>query len=134
MSGRELPPLLSERSQNEQILFAVIIPAVFGAITGYFLGTSEGAYTALSVLAAIGGVLAGFDHHGAAAGGKRGLLSGLIFGAFVLIAHEIHGAEAEVHLPEPAIVLVVFTTVLGGLFGILGGIVRKRLSARASSA
>ena len=32
MSTRELPPLLSERSRNEQILFAAIIPAVFGAI------------------------------------------------------------------------------------------------------
>jgi hypothetical protein len=133
MSGRGLPPLLSERSRGEQVLLAAIVPALFGAITGFFLGVSGSAYTALSVFAAIGGVLAGFDHRGAAAGGKRGVISGSIFGAAVLIAHEVHGAEAEVHLPEPAIVLVAFTTLLGGLFGVLGGVIRERFSARAAS-
>ena len=50
----------------------------------------------------------------------------MIFGAFVLIAHEIHGAAAEAHLPEPAIVLVVLTGVIGALLGALGGYLRAR--------
>lgn len=120
-------PLLEERPRNVQIVLAVIVPAVFGAITGYFLGISEGVYLVLSVLAFLGGIVAGFDHSGAADGAKRGLLGGTLFGAFVLIAHEIHGATAEAHLPEPAVVLVVITAVLGVLLGALGGWLRGRV-------
>lgn len=133
MSGRKLPPLLSERSRNEQIVIAGVIPALFGAITGYFLGVSEGTYAVLSAVGVLGGIGAGFDHYGAVAGAKRGLLAGAIFGAAILITHEIHGAEAEAQLPEPAVLLVVITTVLGAAFGALGGWVRGRLSARAAT-
>ena len=133
MSGRRLPPLLSERSRAEQIVLAGVLPVAFGAVTGYFLGVSETTYLVLSAIGVIGGIGAGFDHHGVAAGAKRGLIAGLIFGAAILITHEIHGAEAEAHLPEPAIVLVVITTVLGGVFGAVGGWIRQRLSARAAS-
>ena len=76
----------------------------------------------------VGGVGAGFDHRGAAAGAKRGLLGGVLFGAFVLIAHELHGATAKAHLPEPAIVLVVITAALGVALGALGGWLRGRVS------
>ena len=133
MSGRKLPPLLADRSRNEQIVIAGVIPAVFGAITGYFLGVSEGTYVVLSALGVLGGVAAGFDHYGAMAGAKRGLLAGAIFGTAILIAHEIHGAEAEADLPDPAVLLVVITTVLGGAFGALGGWVRARFTARAAT-
>ena len=125
-------PLLEHRPRNHQVLLAVVVPASFGAITGYFLGISEGVYIVLSILAFLGGIGAGFDHDGAAAGAKRGLLGGTLFGAFVLIAHEIHGATAEAHLPEPAIVLVVITAVLGVLLGALGGWLRGRMEARPS--
>jgi hypothetical protein len=100
-------------------------------VTGYFLGVSEGTYLVLSILGILGGFGAGFDHLGAAEGAKRGVLAGLIFGASILIAHEIHGAEAEAHLPEPAILLVVITTVLGAVFGAVGGWARERATARA---
>lgn len=124
------PPLLSEHPRSVQIILAVVVPAVFGAVTGYFLGVSEITYTVLSIIGIVGGVGAGFDHMGAAAGAKRGLLAGTIFGAAILIAHEIHGAEAEAHLPEPAIVLVVVTAVLGTAFGALGGRMRERIHRR----
>ena len=80
-------------------------------VTGYFLGVSEGTYLVLSILGVLGGIGAGFDHLGAAEGAKRGVLAGVLFGSSILIAHEIHGAEAEAHLPEPAILLVVITAV-----------------------
>ena len=51
---------------------------------------------------------------------KRGALAGLLFGAFILIAHELSGMDAKAHLPEPAIILVAVTTVLGAAFGTLG--------------
>jgi len=101
---------------------------LYGALTGYFLGVSETTYIVLSVIGVLGGVGAGLDHLGPAAGAKRGLLAGSLFGGSILVAHEIHGAEAEAHLPEPAILLVVITTVLGFAFAALGGWLRLRSS------
>lgn len=124
------PTLLKDHPRPIQITLAVIVPAIFGAVTGYFLGVSEGTYLVLSVIGVVGGVGAGFDHLGAAAGAKRGLLAGFIFGAAILIAHEIHGATAKADLPEPAIVLIVITALLGMAFGALGGWLRGRMSGR----
>jgi hypothetical protein len=119
-------PLLSEHPRPVQILLAVVLPIAYGALTGYFLGVSEVTYLVLSILGVLGGVGAGFDHLGAGAGAKRGLVAGVLFGGSILIAHEIHGAEADAHLPDPAIALVAITTALGGAFGALGGRLRQR--------
>jgi hypothetical protein len=122
----KLPPLLTEQPRSLQLLLAVILPVAYGAVTGYFLGVSEGTYLVLSIIGVLGGIGAGFDHHGAAAGAKPGFLAGLLFGGSILIAHEIHGADAKAHLPDPAILLVVVTTVLGVAFAALGGWLRER--------
>jgi len=119
-------PLLREMPRIVQVLLAVVLPAIYGAVTGYFLGVSEVTYLVLSVVGILGVIGAGFDHLGAAAGAKRGLLAGSIFGAAILIAHEIHGAEAKAELPEPAILLVLITTVLAVGFAALGGWLRER--------
>ena len=124
-----LPPLLEEHPRSLQIFLAGILPAAFGAVTGYFLGVSETTYLILSVIGIVGGIGAGFDHMGARAGARRGVLAGLIFGSSILIAHEIHGAEAEADLPDPAILLVVLTTVLGAAFAAIGGWLRQRATA-----
>ena len=127
-----LPPLLHEHPRSVQVLLAVVLPAAYGALTGYFLGVSEATYLVLSVLGVLGGIGAGFDHLGAAAGAKRGLVAGSIFGGAILIAHEIHGADAKADLPKPAILLIVITTVLGVGFGALGGWLRERTMRRAA--
>ena len=129
----KLPPLLNEHPRSVQVLLAVILPAAYGAVTGYFLGVSEGTYLVLSILGVLGGIGAGFDHLGARAGALRGVLAGLIFGSSILIAHEIHGATAKADLPEPAILLVVLTTLLGAAFGALGGYWRERAMSRAAA-
>jgi hypothetical protein len=64
---------------------------------------------------------------------ERGLIAGSIFGASILLAHEIHGAEAKAELPEPAILLVVLTTVLGVGFAALGGWFRERTTRREAA-
>jgi hypothetical protein len=122
----KLPPLLNEHPRSLQVFLAIILPAAYGAVTGYFLGVSEGTYLVLSIIGILGGIGAGFDHLGARAGAKRGVLAGLIFGSSILIAHEIHGATAKADLPDPAILLVVLTTLLGAGFGALGGYLRQR--------
>jgi hypothetical protein len=125
-----LPPLLLERARSIRVLLAVVLPAVYGALTGYFLGVSEVTYLVLSVLGVLGGIGAGFDHLGAAAGAKRGLIAGSIFGGSILVAHEIHGAEAKANLPDPAILLILITTILAVGFGALGGWLRERATRR----
>jgi hypothetical protein len=124
-------PLLSEHPRSVQFLLAVVVPVVYGAITGYFLGVSEVTYLVLSILGVLGGIGAGFDHMGAKIGLRRGIVAGLLFGGSILIAHEIHGADAEAHLPDPEIVLVAVTTGLGAAFGALGGWLRERTTRTA---
>lgn len=127
----KLPPLLSEHPRSVQVLLAVVVPGLYGAVTGYFLGVSETTYLVLSVVGVLGGIGAGIDHVGAKAGARRGLLGGFIFGATILLAHEVHGAAAKADLPHPAILLVVITTILGSAFGALGGRLRARAAPRA---
>jgi hypothetical protein len=124
-----LPPRLSEHPRSIQVFLAVILPAAFGALTGYFLGVSETTYLVLSIIGIAGGVGAGFDHLGPEAGARRGVLAGAIFGGSILITHEIHGAEAKAHLPDPAILLVLVTALLGAAFGAFGGWLRRRLES-----
>lgn len=119
-------PLLHEHPRPLRFVLVFVLPAAFGALTGYFLGVSEGTYLILSILGVLGGIGAGYDHVGPKAGAGRGFAAGLIFGVSILIAHEIHGAEAKAHLPEPPAMLAVITTVLGVAFGALGGWLRGR--------
>jgi hypothetical protein len=72
---------LKEHPRWLQALLAVVLPAAYGALTGYFLGVSEATYLVLALLGVVGGIGAGFDHMGAAIGLRRGIVAGLIFGA-----------------------------------------------------
>ncbi len=119
-------PLLSTHPPGLRIALVVVPAVVFGAVTGVFLGISEPVYLVLSILGVLGGLAAGFDHLGAREGAIRGLVGGTLFGAAILVAHELTGQEAKAHLPEPAVVLVVITAVLGLLLGALGGVLRAR--------
>ena len=126
-------PLLEEHPRPLQFVFVFVLPVAFGAITGYFLGVSEITYLVLSILGVLGGIGAGYDHVGAKAGALRGVFAGSLFGASILIAHELHGAEPKAHLPEPHILLVAITTTLAVAFGALGGWLRARSLRGAES-
>lgn len=120
------PPLLAEHPRPLRFVLVFVLPAAFGGVTGYFLGVSETTYLILSAVGILGGIGAGYDHVGAKAGAGRGLVAGFVFGASILIAHEIHGATATAHLPDPPALLVAITTVLGIAFASLGGWLRGR--------
>src|SRR5919201_4390141 len=117
---------MSEHTLGVQILLVCVVPAVYGAIAGYFLGISKPVYLVLGILGVVGGVAAGFDHVGAKAGARRGIAAGSIFGSFILIAHEIQGGDAQAKLPHPGILLIVITTVLAVGFATIGGWARAR--------
>ena len=122
---------MSEHKLGVQILLVCVVPAVYGAIAGYFLGISKPVYLVLGILGVVGGVAAGFDHVGAKAGARRGIAAGAFFGGFILIAHEVQGGDAKAKLPDPAILLIVVTTVLAVAFAAIGGWARARAERKA---
>jgi hypothetical protein len=128
----ELPPLLSTRSAATQVLLGDLVPAAYGAINGVVLGVSKGAYLALQLLAVLGGFGAGLEHRNAGEGALRGVVGGTLFGAFILLGHRVAGTDAKVALPDPHVVLVVATALIGALLGALGGAVRQRRRTRSA--
>ena len=128
------PDLLESHPPQLQMILAIVVPAVFGMVTGIFLGVSEILYLVLSVLGIGGGYMAGKEHVGAGDGALRGFTGGLLFGTFILAAHALTGMERKVHLPEPEVLLVVITTVAGIGLGALGGRSRAKMESRAAPA
>lgn len=130
----KLPPLLHERSRTTEFVLLVVVPSVGGAIGGVLLGINEIAYLVYSVLAIGAGFFGGLEHRGGWNGFYRGLIGGLEFGVFILIAHGVgFDSEPKAELPHPEILLVVITTVLGCLLGTLGGRRREKLEAQEAA-
>ena len=127
------PDLLESHPPNVQLILAIVVPSVFGIITGIFLGVSEIVYLVLSVLGIGGGYMAGKEHIGASEGAIRGFTGGILFGTFILAAHALTGLERKAHLPHPEILLVVITTGFGIVLGALGGRARQRGETRLSA-
>ena len=130
-TGTRLPPLFAERPAPVQLIAGLIVPAVFGAVCGVLLGVSAGAYWGLQGLGLLGGLAAGLEHRDAAEGVDRGLLGGLVFGSFILLAHAIAGTDAKVELGDAPGLLVVFTGIFGALLGAAGGALRARAERKA---
>jgi hypothetical protein len=121
-----MPHLLRSRPVPLQFVLAGVVPALFGAVTGWMLGVSEIGYLVLSFLGIAGGYAAGLEHDGAGEGALRGVVGGALFGGFILIAAELIDKEHKAHLPEPEILLVAITTAFGVGLGALGGRRRHR--------
>lgn len=124
-----MPPLLESRPRGVQYLLAIGGPALLGALAGVLAGLSEPAYVAVSLLAAVGAVLAGLEHNGPGQGALRGFTGGLLFGTFILVALAITGEEPKAKLPDPRAVLLAFTVVIGIGLSALGGWWRSRREA-----
>lgn len=130
------PVLFRDRPRPAQVVLGGVIPAISGAVAGILVGVSSGAYWGFGALAAIGGVLAGFEHQDGWGGADRGLVAGAIYGTALLVAHAISGAEAKVSLGSFPPFLVVATAIIGMLASAAGGriarVQRERAQARAT--
>lgn len=126
-----MPTLLSERTGGAQILLVILVPLLFGALAGVFLGISAGVYWALAALAAIGGILAGLEHPDPAGGAKRVFAGGALFGLGILIAHAVAGTDAKVSLGGFPPLLIVIDAVIGAILGAIGGAISRSQRARA---
>ena len=131
---RELPPPFFERPFWLQLVGGIVVPAVYGMLTGFTLSVNEILYYVMSgPIAIIGGFLGGIEHRSADEGFLRGAIGGLIFGSFILLGNEIlNPEETKAHLPDPQSGLVLVTTLGGAILGALGARVRSRQERRAA--
>ena len=110
-----LPPAFEERPFVLQLVGLVVVPVIFGLLTGFALGWSEVVYLIMvGPIALLGGFLGGIEHRGGEDGFVRGLAGGLVYGSFILLGHKIAGTEAKAELSDPQVGLVILTTVVGG--------------------
>ena len=125
-----MPKLLRDRTNAEEAIAVIVVPLLFGAVTGWVLGLSVPVYLVLSLLGILGGFAAGLEHEYGLEGFYRGLLGGLLFGLGILLANGIIDKEPKAHLPDPEVLLIVITGGLGALLGALGGRMRDKRTKR----
>ena len=129
---KHLPPPFFERPFWLQLVGGIVVPAVFGILTGFALSVHAVLYSSLSgPIAILGGFLAGVEHPDTGEGFIRGAIGGLIFGSFILLGNEmLNPDEPKVHLPDPQVGLVFVTTIGGAILGALGARFRNRQERR----
>ena len=113
-----------------QIQLAVGGPLLFGMITGFLLSETKAGWVIIQILAALGGIAAGFDHIGARAGAMRGAFGGFLFGFGIVLADAIANNHHLSKTPDPIGLIIVFTTIAGMLLGTLGGWLRSRAATQ----
>lgn len=124
----------SERNRQVQIVLAIVVPFVFGAIVGVVLGASATAYWVLSALAAIGAVLAGLEHPDPRSAAIRGLVMGAIYGIGVLLAHAVAGTHAEVSLGSFPPIVILIDAIAGAILAAIGGSISRARTRRSEDA
>jgi hypothetical protein len=122
----------SERGREAQILLALVVPFIFGAIVGVVLGASATAYWILSALAALGAVLAGLEHPDPRSAAIRGLVIGAVYGIGVLLAHAVAGTHAEVSLGSFPPVVILIDAIAGAILAAIGGLISRARAGRTA--
>ena len=118
-----------------QIVGGIVVPVVFGLVTGFALAWNEVAYLILvGPVGIIGGLLGGAEHRGGDEGFVRGLIAGLVFSSFILLGLEIANDEPKAEIPDPQVGLVFFITLVSGGLGAIGGAYRARFEHRREGA
>jgi hypothetical protein len=126
------PPLFADRSQSAQLLIGAIAPAALGGLAGVLVGVSVAAYWSVSLVAAVGAFMSGFEHRDGWEAADRGFLVGVIFGAVLVLVHYLVGTPAKVSLGSFAPLLVIVTAIAGALLAGAGGRVARARRERAA--
>jgi hypothetical protein len=115
-------------SPGRRVFEGLLLPSVFGLLCGLALGASGALYLIGVILALLGGIGGGAQYARRGDALLRGLVAGTLFGVFILLGFELGGEdEAKVDLPDPHIVLLVFTVVPSLFLHWLGWRLRPRL-------
>jgi len=128
------PVLLRDRPLPVQVVLGGVIPAAVGAVQGVLIGVSPAAYWAVAVVAAVGAVVAGFEHRDGWGGADRGVTGGAIYGTSLLIVHGLVGTHAKVSLGSFPPLLAVLTAIIGMLLSAAGGRIARLQRERAGTA
>jgi hypothetical protein len=121
-------PQWEEMSPARRFFEALVLPSGFGLLCGLALGVSGALYLIGVILALLGGTGGGAQYARRSDALLRGLVAGTLFGVFILLGFELGGEdEAKVDLPDPHIVLLVFTIVPSLFLHWLGWRLRPRL-------
>jgi hypothetical protein len=126
------PTLFRDRSPTAQLIGGGVLPMVIGGLAGVLVGVSAAGYWAVAVLAGVGAFLSGFEHGDGWEAADRGFLSGLIYGASLLLAHELAGTHARVSLGSAPALLAVVTALAGSVLCAAGGHLAGLQRARAA--
>lgn len=118
VSFQELP--LAVRVQ-----LAAIGPLLLGAVCGFCLHVSAGAWWGVNAAGAIGGLAGGLEHDSTTAAVRRGLLGGTLFGIGVVIADAVANGQAHAPLPSPTALIIAISATVGMLLGALGARARR---------
>jgi hypothetical protein len=125
---RYVVPQWEEMSPARRFFEALVLPSGFGLLCGLALGVSGPLYLVGVILALLGGIGGGAQYARRSDALLRGLVAGALFGAFILLGFELGGEdEAKVDLPDPHVVLLVFTVVPSLFLHWLGWRLRPRL-------
>ncbi len=128
------PTLLRERSESTQVVLAVIVPLLFGAVVGVVLGTSASTYWILLGVASLGALLAGLEHDEVKEAAGRGAVAGAMFGLGILAAHQLADTDAKVSLGSFPPLLIVIDAIAGALLTALGCWLVRRQPTKPGSA
>ena len=110
-----------DRPFSLQVLGAIVVPLVFGILTGLVLGWSKLLYYVMAgPIAIAGGFVGGMEHRSVDNAVVRGAIGGLVYGSFILIGHEIANNAPKAHLPDPQGGLVFVTALGGAILGAVG--------------
>ena len=132
---RYVVPQWAEMSPARRLFEGALLPLAFGLLCGLALGISEPLYLIGVVLALLGGIGGGAQYARRNDALLRGLVAGTLFGVGILLGFELGGeAEPKVELPDPHIVLLVFTIVPSLPLHWLGWRLRPRLLGRSQPA
>lgn len=121
------PTLLRDRPENTQVVLAVVVPLIFGAIVGVVLGTSASLYWILLGVASLGALLSGFEHAEVKEAAGRGAVAGAMFGLGILAAHQLAGTDAKVSLGSFPPALILIDAIAGALLAALGCWLARRI-------
>jgi hypothetical protein len=125
---RYVVPQWEEMSPARRFFEALVLPSGFGLLCGLALGVSGPIYLVGVILALLGGIGGGAQYARRSDALLRGLVAGTLFGTFILLGFELGGEdEAKVDLPDPHVVLLVFTVVPSLFLHWLGWRLRPRL-------
>ena len=128
-------PFFEDRPPAVQIVGGIVVPVVFGLLTGFALAWNEMVYLVLvGPVGIAGGILAGMEHRAGDEGFVRGLIGGLVFSSFILLGLKITGDQPTTELADPRALYVLTITLISGGLGALGAVLRRRLERRESSA